>query len=356
MSSIGIRRTGSGCALAGRGFGAVFVFLAVARAFPGDLLWWAAPRRLAQRAARCQPRRCGSPRRNRLPSNARRSVRSGVDRARRRRSRRASAGPALGAARLRAPAVRCRSQAWTARDADAVGQPARSRLGPVRLRTLAFDAFPGVDRARRRRSRRAGAGSALGRSAFERPPFDAGARRGPARNADAVGEPALVPPSAPSACSRPRSFPVPGGDPRAMPTQSASRRWSRPRRRPPSSACRSFPVPGVDPRAMPTQSASRRWSRPRHRRIRAPLATASMDPSRGICILRSIIHAWLPRPRDPPLCDSLRVTLQRTPAPRVRVTLVLSPRPPRSLLRVSPTSFSPQPSNLSLCMCNRRHG
>jgi hypothetical protein len=196
-------------------------------------------------------------------------------------------GPALDAVRLRAPAFGCRRQAWTARDADAVGEPA-----------LVPPSAP---------------------SASERPPFVAGPRRGPramptqsaspalvppstpsaceppavrcrcqawtARDADAVGEPALVPPSAPSTSDLPPFGAGARRGPRAMPTQSASRRWSRPRRRPPASARRSVPVPGVD--------------RARCRRSRRAGAGPALDAVRlRAPAVRCRCQAWTARDAD----------------------------------------------------------
>jgi hypothetical protein len=155
----------------------------------------------ARRGPRAMPTQSASRRWSRLrrhpPPTSRRSVPvPGVDRARCRRSRRAGAGPALDAVRLRAPAVRCRCQAWTARDADA------------------------------------------------------------------VGEPALVPPSAPSASDGPPVRCRARRGPRAMPTQSASRRRSRFRRGPPASAAgtasidfeRGHPHSALDHRGVVTDS------------------------------------------------------------------------------------------------------
>jgi hypothetical protein len=50
MSSFATTRPSRGAGLAGRGLGPAFFFFAVALAFPGDLLWGGAPRRLVQRA------------------------------------------------------------------------------------------------------------------------------------------------------------------------------------------------------------------------------------------------------------------------------------------------------------------
>jgi hypothetical protein len=366
-----------------------------------------------RRGPRATPTQSASQRwsraRRRPPSSARRSMPvPSVDRARCRRSRRAGAGPALGAVRLRAPAVRCRSQAWTARDADAVGEPALvppsapfaserrpfvagARRGPRAMPTqsaslrwshprhpppakrprslpvLGVDpramptqsasrrwsppstpsAFerppcdagpkrgpramptqsasrrwyrprrrppssarrsmpvPSVDRARCRRSRPAGAGPALGPVRLRALAFVAGARRGPARNADAVGEPALVPPSTPSAFEHPPFVAGARRGPRAMPTQSASRRWSRLQRRLPSSTRRSLPVPGVDrardadavgepalvPPSAPSHSSAARDCI--HRSRAAASAFCARSSTRGY------------RDHDPPRRDSL---------------------------------------------------
>ena len=103
-------------------------------------------------------------------------------------------------------------QAWTARDADAVGEPA-----------LVPPSAP---------------------SAFERPPFDAGPKRGP-RAMPTQSASRLVPPSTPSAVERPPFVAGARRGPRAMPTQSASRR-GRPRPRPPDERPPFVPVPGVD--------------------------------------------------------------------------------------------------------------
>src|SRR6266540_6639506 len=184
MSSIATSRTSCGSGLSGRGLWPAFVFFAVALAFTGDLLWWAAPRRLVQRAARCRPQsalRCTREWILELQLGPAQPALAGpqADRARADASLGAPAWSRLDVARLRSPAGPCRRQADHAPAPTLLS--ARQR-GPASA-PLAFErplviAGRQADRALRRRfCRRASVVPPRRRSAVDLPPASPPLRR-----------------------------------------------------------------------------------------------------------------------------------------------------------------------------------
>src|SRR6266540_7321788 len=229
MSSIATSRTSCGSGLSGRGLWPAFVFFAVALAFTGDLLWWAAPRRLVQRAARCRPQsalRCTREWILELQLGPAQPALAGpqADRARADASLGAPAWSRLDVARLRSPAGPCRRQADHALAPTLLS--ARQR-GPAST-PLAFDRPPVIAGCQ--------AGRALRRRFCRRASVVPPRRRSPsivrlclpilrrtARVADAsVGAPAWsrLGAARPSISRRPRH---PSGGPRAAELLSARR-------------------------------------------------------------------------------------------------------------------------------------
>src|SRR6266540_4122526 len=247
MSSIATSRTSCGSGLSGRGLWPAFVFFAVALAFTGDLLWWAAPRRLVQRAARCRPQsalRCTREWILELQLGPAQPALAGpqADRARADASLGAPAWSRLDVARLRSPAGPCRRQAdhapaptllsarqrgpasaplalerptviaavrRTARAADAsVGAQAWSRLDAARLRSSARHcrlsggprAAPTLLSARQR-------GPASTPLAFDRPPVLADPQADRARRRRFCRRASVVPPRRRSAVDLPPASP-----------------------------------------------------------------------------------------------------------------------------------------------------